>query len=160
MSMRKAATLRLAGARDIASVTDWAMHAGQVADARPLSGEQLRADLFEPDTNVLLVIDPDGIAALGVMHYGIDEATLTRLDVDRRLPALEREVGACLSMLRWFETSALAAGICVISIVVAADNPAAHGLLLAHGYRDFIEIGSDGEPRSREVRFSRDLSST
>lgn len=157
MTMRKAATIRLAGVADSVLILDWAQLAGPVANAQTLTRGQLRADLFDAETNVLLALDPEGIAALGIMRYGIEEATLVRLDVDRRAASLEREVGACLALLRWFETSALAAGIGVISVVVAADNPAAHGLLLAHGYRDFIAIGSDGQPQATEVRFSRDL---
>ncbi|MGE0313284.1 MAG: hypothetical protein AB7P21_16865 [Lautropia sp.] len=157
MTMRKAATIRLADRRDIAPIVRWSGSASPIALADPLTESALRDDLADADTNVLLVLDRDGIAALGVMHYGVEEASLVRLDVGRRTHSLEREVGACVALLRWYERSAVVAGIGVISLVVAAGNQPAHGLLLAHGYRDFIAIGSDGQPQATEVRFSRDL---
>ncbi len=157
MTMRKAGTIRLASRQDVPSIVRWSTMAGRIAIAEPLDEHRLRADLADVDTNVLLVLDRDGIAALGVMRYGIEEAALVRLDIDRRETSLEREVGACLALLRWYETSALVAGIGVISLVVAAENQPAHGLLLAHGYRDFIAIDSEGQPQATEVRFSRDL---
>ena len=157
MSEWKAVNVRPALTDDLLTIADWLARARCLADSARVAPPSLRMDIEDPDVNVLIVQDRDDIAALGMMRYGTDDALVYRLDVDdRSAGSLERHVGACLAILRWFEASASAAGIGVIGVLVDVADDAVKLVLGAHGYRDFGNV-VDGVRRENITRFAKDL---
>jgi Acetyltransferase (GNAT) family len=150
MSERQAATIRLANAGDVTALASWSDTSRQWAVSTAFSELPLRDVMDDRETNVIVAQDATGIAALGIMHYDEDDAQVLSLSVD---PARD-DWGAAQAILRWFERTALTAGIGLMSLAVRSVDDAACAFFVQAGYQTFGPPHDDGETI---VRFAKDL---
>lgn len=149
MGERQAATINLAGAGDVAAILDWSGRARRWVMGDPLTARRLRQAMTDRDTNVIVAKDSFGIAALGIMHYDDDYAQLLNLSLD----AEREDPGAAGAIVRWFETTALAAGIGIVSVVAFNADDRACAFFARSGYREFgnDEPADDDDPAGADA---------
>ena len=95
---------------------------------------RVRDSLRNPDTNVAIMRDDNGLVAFGIMSYREDTAHLLLFAVR----ASEQRRGLGTAVLRWLEEVARTAGIERVQVECRRDNPAARNFYGEHGYHEFV----------------------
>jgi ribosomal-protein-alanine N-acetyltransferase len=105
------------------------------------------------DFNVIVARDGPTLAGFGSMRYDDDTAHLYLLAVDPRYR--RKRVGDAL--LSWLETSALTAGIGIITLECRATNQQALSFYQRAGYRELARLTGYYLGREDAIRLGRDL---
>ena len=95
---------------------------------------RVRRVLQDPETNVAVIRDSQGILAFGIMSYR-DEAAHLLLFAVRQT---HRRKGLGSLLLRWLEDVARTAGLARIHVECRRDSPAARNFYGEHGYHELV----------------------
>jgi ribosomal-protein-alanine N-acetyltransferase len=126
--------IRLATAADAADIAAMSRDLIERGLGWKWTEARVRDAMREPETNVALMRDDDGVVAFGIMSYREDAAHLLLFAV--RTSHQRRGVGSLL--LGWLEDVARTAGIQRIHVECRRDNPAARNFYGEHGYHEFV----------------------
>jgi ribosomal-protein-alanine N-acetyltransferase len=118
-----------ADARAIAEMSRDTIERGLPWTWRP---ERVSRAIRDRQTNVVVVGEPGGLAAFGIMSYLEDDAHLLLFAV--RAPRRRRGVGS--AVLLWLEAVARAAGAQRVRVEARRENLAARDFYGAHGYHE------------------------
>ena len=117
------------------------------------TARRVLASLADRDTSVVVAHDAGKVIGFGIARFRTDEAHILLLAVDRQ----HRRRGVGTALVKWFERSALVAGIGLIYLEARLSNAGARSFYRMLGYTEFkLETG---RYRGREagVRLGRDL---
>jgi len=95
---------------------------------------RVQRSIRDPDTNVAVVRERDGITAFGIMKYREEVAHLLLFAV--RGPRQRQGIGSLV--LRWLEAVAQSSGVTRIDVECRRDNVAARNFYGEHGYHEHV----------------------
>jgi len=95
---------------------------------------RVQRSIRDPDTNVAVVRQRDGIVAFGIMKYREEVAHLLLFAVRDT----HQRLGFGSRVLRWLEDVALASGVTRIDLECRRDNAAARNFYGEHGYHEHV----------------------
>jgi len=93
---------------------------------------RVRRNIFDPNTNVVVVEEQGAVVAFGIMFYAEDDAHLLLLAVQGG----RQRSGIGSAILLWLEDAARAAGARRIRVEARSDNEPARNFYNEHGYHE------------------------
>ena len=126
------APVRIAGAADAAAIA--AMSRDYIEYGLPWGWTEARVtrSIRDPDSNVVVVAEPDRIVGFGIMRYNKDDAHLLLMAVHHE----RRRAGIASAILLWLEEVARVAGATRIRVEARQENVAARNFYSEHGYHE------------------------
>ena len=153
MGMPTVCTYELARAGDaetIANVSRWLIEAG----LQPTwTAARVAWHIQHPESTVLVAKENARLVGFAIMQFGEHSAHLNLLGV---LPARQRH-GVGRQLLSWLETTALTAGIVVVTLEVRASNFVARAFYESLGYSELDTVQGYYEGREDALRLKHDL---
>jgi ribosomal-protein-alanine acetyltransferase len=153
MGMPTVCTYELARAADadtIANVSRWLIEAG----LQPTwTSARVAWHIQHPESTVLVARENAHLVGFAIMQFGEHSAHLNLLGV---LPARQRH-GVGRQLLSWLETTALTAGIVVVTLEVRASNATARAFYESQGYSELDMVEGYYEGREDALRLKHDL---
>lgn len=141
---------RAPDAESIANVSRWLIEAG----LQPTwTSARVAWHMQHPESTVLVARESARMVGFAIMQFGEHSAHLNLLGV---LPARQRH-GVGRQLVSWFETTAVTAGIVVITLEVRVTNLGARAFYESLGYRELDTIAGYYEGREDALRFKHDL---
>ncbi len=128
------AAIRLATAADAAGIARMSRDLIEHGLPWRWTVERVTRTIRDPNTNVAIVDDREGIAAFGIMFHAEDDAHLLLLAV--RGNAQRTGIGS--AVLLWLEAAARTAGARRIRVEARIDNDAARSFYNEHGYHERV----------------------
>jgi ribosomal-protein-alanine N-acetyltransferase len=141
---------RVADAETIANISRWLIEAG----LQPTwTAARVAWHIQHPESTVLVAKENARLVGFGIMQFGEHAAHLNLLGV---LPARQRH-GVGRQLLSWLETTALTAGIVVVTLEVRSTNRGARTFYEALDYTVLDTITGYYEGREDALRLKHDL---
>ncbi|MEP7083642.1 MAG: GNAT family N-acetyltransferase [Betaproteobacteria bacterium] len=109
--------------------------------------------LADAATNVIVARESGELIGFAIMQYKDDEAHLLLFAV----AAAHRRSGVGSTLLSWLETTALTAGIGLISLEARTRNAAARAFYSRHGYHEIATVPGMYRGREDGIRLAKDL---
>ena len=109
--------------------------------------------LDDAATNVIVARESGDLIGFAIMQYKDDEAQLLLFAV----AAAQRRNGVGSTLLAWLESTALTAGIGLISLEARTQNAAARAFYREHGYREIATVRGMYRGREDGIRLAKDL---
>ncbi len=149
----QALTVRLARAHDAAALAQMSRELIEYGLPWSWTPDRVRRSILDPESNVVIACSRDNIAGFAAMTYGDTRSHLNLLAVRRTF----WRGGVGRQLVRWLETTAIAAGTPLVRLEVRADNPGARAFYLALGYTPVLTIPGYYSRRIAAVRMQHDL---
>lgn len=141
---------RVADAETIANVSRWLIEAG----LQPTwTSARVAWHIQHPESTVLVARENARLVGFAIMQFGEHSAHLNLLGV---LPARQRH-GVGRQLLNWLETTALTAGIVVVTLEVRVTNVIARAFYESLGYNELDTVQGYYEGREDALRLKHDL---
>jgi ribosomal protein S18 acetylase RimI-like enzyme len=115
---------------------------------------RILGSLRNPDTNVVVARDADGLLGFGIMDYGDTSAHLALFAVRRD----GRRLGVGSALLGWLEKCARVAGIAVIRAEVRTGNREARAFYGRHGYAEGVILAGYYQGVEDALKLEKNLS--
>jgi ribosomal-protein-alanine N-acetyltransferase len=147
--------IRLATTRDVADIAAMSRDLIERGLGWKWTEARVRDALRDPDINVAVMRDDEGLLAFGIMSYRDDAAHLLLFAV--RASHQRRGLGGLL--LRWLEDVARTAGLGRIHVECRRDNPAARNFYGEQGYHEFVITKGYYGGVTDAIRFEKRLGS-